>query len=254
MLLTAGRLIEFTRFLQIFCWIFLPTLLVAVLITTWHDRRRRKRNREKGEKETIDFLLSPESSDEGSYVLFDHSNLIRNYRDQLSYNHARYTALLQDFKKLEMKQLKNNHMENLTEQTPIGITEQQAIHFLQNQLEQRIHLQSELEQLKQSHVSKSDHITWLETVIGETRQQNQVLEARIGDQQDLVANLQEKLALEEARTAHAEQRLARNTRLLQRLHRVMAACISAEADETQVIELKPVYLNNEEHNWAEQAL
>ena len=40
---------------------------------------------------------------DGEYVLFDHSNLIREYKDRLSFNHARYTELQKDFDIMEEK-------------------------------------------------------------------------------------------------------------------------------------------------------
>jgi len=69
------------------------------------------------------------------------------------------------------------------------------------------------------------------------------MEAAIGDQQDLIASLEERLVNEQSHTIHIEEKLARNERMLQKLHRVIGSCIHEESKEPKVIELQPVYAN-----------
>jgi DNA repair exonuclease SbcCD ATPase subunit len=318
MFLSTGTFTEFTRFLQIACWIILPVLLVTVIITTWRHRRDKKKNQETDEQETLDFLLGVDPAGENrenTFVLFDHSGLIRQYKDKLSYNHARYIALKHDYKKLERdlhtrvdvthspRKPKNNHMENKNvgeEQKCLAdlLEEKKAqVEFLQTQLEQRIRnyhqsernreeMQKEFYEQKESMqklvdeldltrkevlekeeairqseelvnekhqalLSKQDHVIYLENVLQEAKQQNQFLDASLADQQDLQRSLQEKLDEAETRVLTMEQKIGRNNRMLQKLHRVLGTCISDDAAEPPVIELKPVYIKEENHNWVE---
>jgi chromosome segregation ATPase len=319
MILSTGTLTEFARFLQIACWIILPVLVLSMIITTWHHRRRKKKNQDDAEQETLDFLLAADPAGENrenAYVLFDHSGLIRQYQDKLSYNHARYIALKHDFKKLELNynnradkitspdQSKNNHMEykndQLDQQCMADLLEERKaqVEFLQAQLEQRIRnyhqsersreeIQKELEEqrgavqkineeldntrnalsgkedtIRQSEelvmekqqilLSKMDHIIYLENLLQETKQHTQTMDAMLADQRDLAGALQEKLDEAESKVLLMEQKLERNNRMLQKLHRVLGTCISQDVNESPVVELKPVFIKEGEHSWADQ--
>jgi DNA repair exonuclease SbcCD ATPase subunit len=285
----AIGLTEFGRFLQIASWIILPVLILSVLITVWYHRKRKNRIQE-DDARAIDFLLAPagipvEDPGPGAYVLFDHSNLIRQYQEKLSYNHARYAALQQDFKKLELKYSgretvaqvfvsndKNNDMENTLEtvsdqicMTDLLNEKTAQVDFLQSQLDQRIRnyhqlrnefetVQTENTRMKEANeqlsaelaekqhllIIKLDHITWLENALQESKQQNLLMDAAVGDQQDLIASLEEKLSQEETTKKLLEQKLERNERMLQKIHRVIGSCIHF-TDEPKVIELQTAY-------------
>ncbi|HEX5652996.1 MAG TPA: hypothetical protein VFX58_07980, partial [Chitinophagaceae bacterium] len=106
MLLAIGPLTGFTGLLQILLWIVVGFLAVAFIITVFMHYRTKK---QAPETDTLAKLVAanPESSgykiDDKEYVFFDHSGLIREYKTKLVNNHARYTALKQDFEKLEDK-------------------------------------------------------------------------------------------------------------------------------------------------------
>src|SRR6185503_7778284 len=137
MLLLAGPNPEFLKFIQILCWISLPAFISAALITLFLHYRKRKKGIPVAEIQTQETLALAfprqlgYTNGNGEYVLFDHSDLMREYRDRLSYNHARYTALQSDFTAIETKYAalakyaqthfitpKQRPMENSREQLP----------------------------------------------------------------------------------------------------------------------------------------
>jgi chromosome segregation ATPase len=396
MLLAAGLLIEFAEFLQIISWIVLPVLFIAIGLTIFvHYRSRKKKKQSTGSPVADTLLPSLESSPypaSGAYVLFDHSGLIRQYKNKLSYNHARYAALKQDFDKLELKYSaiinntgdankrsnkfnhpKKSEMENMngqlqetiqkmneefaTEkkelisrleqldrsyksleaeneslleqinmQSATGdekeiivnrwkeenallkaelqekaylkdlVDEKKAqIEFLQNQVDHRLRsfhqaeqqreeMKAELEKAKQaqryvnSHtdamktelaqkqenierliniieekdselteqqqvmLSKQDRITYLESVLQEFKQQNEILHASVADGHDRAGVLNQQLEDERSRIALVEQRLSVNKQILQRVYKELAACME-EHNEASVVSLRPAYIS-----------
>lgn len=389
-MLATALLIEFAKFLKIISWIVLPVLLATVLITVFIHYRRRKK--QKAEDTGIDEKIFPASPEHdgndgtaGAYVYFDHSGLIRQYKNKLSYNHAKYAALKQDFEKLELKYTavidsgliqpfnneKNTKMENTIEQLQTRILaltedynadkreltarleqldrsyksleaeneslleqinmqtatddekeiivnrwkeensvlrnqlgEQQylrdlveekkaQIEFLQNQVEQRLknyhlaeqqrgEIYTELEKLRQNRavemeaikselnasqvsnnklkisveeiekqleekqqfvISKLDQITYLENVLQELREQNEMLNASVADNADRVAVLQQQLEDEQSRSGMLEQRLVSNRQLLHRLYKEFSTCIEEESLESPVVTLRPSYIS-----------
>jgi chromosome segregation ATPase len=107
MLLVAVPAERLLQFIQVLCWIVLPVLFGTTLVTTILHYRRKKKEGEGIESEENLLHASPElvgyTNGNGEYVLFDHSPLIREYKDRLSYHHARYTALQKDFTAIETK-------------------------------------------------------------------------------------------------------------------------------------------------------
>src|SRR5688572_15719174 len=97
MWLAAGSSFELIKFIQILSWIIMPVLLLCVAVTVFLHYRRKKQN-EAGinpdDNENSFILASPErfnhSIQDGEYVYFDHSALIREYKNRMFYNHARY--------------------------------------------------------------------------------------------------------------------------------------------------------------------
>jgi chromosome segregation ATPase len=400
MWLLTGIFIEIVQFLQIISWIVLPVLLLVVLLTVFAHYRRKKKKNIATSSDTDDLL--PVTNGEavttknGLHLLFDHSGLIRQYRNKLSYHHARYAALRYDFEKLQSKydaalntspaQSKITNMENTTGQlehdirkiteeyatekeqllsrleqldqscrnleseneslleqislqTATGeekaivvnrwkeenialkkqITEQEYlkdvllekkshIEFLQNQVEQRIksyhiseqqrnEMSNELQQLKQSQssvsgeletlraetkrqyqsiselrkeleekeallddkhqllISRLDHITYLENLVRELKEQNELLNASVADHQDKAHNLQELLGDEHSKSSIMEQKLLVNKQLLQRLYKEFTACMEEDSKASPVVALRPSYIskvNSEE--WDETAV
>lgn len=107
MLLATGSSFDFVQFFQILCWIVIPAFLITALIAVYLHYKKQKK--EAADEEDEEKLLSatPElvgyTKGDGEFVCFDHSSLISEYKNRLSYNHARYTALRHDFEKLEEK-------------------------------------------------------------------------------------------------------------------------------------------------------
>lgn len=170
MLLTAGAVIEFVKFVQILCWIILPALLIAVGVTIFLHYRKKKINQAAAESAVAeDMPLLPTTFNhkkaDGDYVLFDHTALIRQYRDRLCYSHARYTALQHDFSALETRFAalvqyasgtflndKNNNMENFREQLPQHLQEEINL-LVQEHAAERKEMLGRLEQLGRSYQS-----------------------------------------------------------------------------------------------------
>jgi chromosome segregation ATPase len=401
MLLATGLLMEIVQFLQIISWIILPALLLVVVLTIYIHYRRKKKKDVATDNDSDEFLPvstnEPGTSKRGAYLLFDHSGLIRQYRNKLSYHHARYAALRYDFEKLQSKydalgggndirstQLKITNMENTTEQLTMNkmseeyaaeknqllarleqldrsyknlesenesLLEQISLHsatgeekaivvnrwkeennvlkkqvmeqaylkdmieekktqieFLQNQVDLRIrnyhaaeqqrnemsaelervkqhqenfsgeletlrteseqnqllasHLKNELEekeeQLLEKHqllISRLDHITYLENLVHEIKEQNELLNAAVADQQDRANNLQELLDDERAKSIVMEQKLLGNKQLLQRLYKEFTSCMEEANQGSPVVTLRPSYISKvSTEEWDETAV
>ena len=183
MFLVAGPSPEFLKFIQILAWIIAPIFLIAIVVTIYmHYRKRKKKDQLTGAEEDELLEASPEqvgyTKGDGEYVLFDHSPLIQEYKDRLTYHHARNAALQQDMDKLSakydllinyatfsfdssnstkketMEQLTSNTAESTILETSVEqhflkdmVEEKKAqIEFLQSQLDNRLKQQHEVEQ------------------------------------------------------------------------------------------------------------
>ncbi len=194
MLLVAGPSPEFLKFIQILTWIVLPVLASAIIITIYLHYKKKRRNAQTDVTTDEDFMLAnPElvgyTKGDGEYILFDHSPLIREYKDRLLFHHARYSALQHDFGKLESRYAllidyasfsfdtdskhKKHTMENPQMAVTPGslepmaehdylkdlLTEKKAqIEFLQSQLEQRIVHQHHAEQQRMQALSEKEDV------------------------------------------------------------------------------------------------
>ena len=92
MLLVTWPSHEFARFVQVLGWILLPLLAVIVLLTIFIHYRIKKKNKAEVEEVETDFVLAtPEQfnhkKEDGEYVFFDHSGLIKEYKKRMFYNH-----------------------------------------------------------------------------------------------------------------------------------------------------------------------
>ncbi len=109
MLIASWPLTEFAKFLQLLSWIVMPVLLLAVLLTIIVHYRQSRKNKKAVPviDDGVILLSSPDNHSAGdrknAHVLLDHTGVIRQYQEKLSYHHARYAALHQDFKVLESK-------------------------------------------------------------------------------------------------------------------------------------------------------
>jgi predicted nuclease with TOPRIM domain len=284
MLIATGPLAPLGDFLQIICWIVLPVWLLCSLFTVLHHYARKRKNAAQPlALEELAQLTTPADSKEGALLYFDHSGLLREYRQKLSYSHARYSALKKDYEKLESKynarrqnlseHPKTNHMEMTPDQKMIltapptseelylkDLVEEQKVQvsFLQAQLEQRIRRQHEMEAEKermrkdlelqltekeQLIHAKAEQIMIAENQLAELQQQNELLNAAAADSNEKVDILRSELDDGKAKLAAAEEKLSTNKQLLQRLYREFAACVDDEETSPVVVPLQTAYLS-----------
>ena len=120
---------------------------------------------------------------------------------------------------------------------------------LQMVLNEREELLAERQQLL---ASKLDHITWLENTLHETKEQNEILNASVADNKDLIAAFQEQLSQEQLRAQSVEQKLSSNKQVLQRLYKEFSTLVGEENEQSPVIALRPEYVNNVNEDVAAQ--
>ena len=108
MFLIAGPDLEFRQLLQVLCWIVLSVSVFVILLTVLLHYRKKRSGAEHpaGEEDALPDDTAEQmgfTRGDGEYVLFDHSPLIREYKNKLCYHHARYSALSRDFEELKSK-------------------------------------------------------------------------------------------------------------------------------------------------------
>ena len=114
--------------------------------------------------------------------------------------------------------------------------------------------EEQLKEKKQLLISKLDHITYLENVLHETKQQNEILNAAVEDERELTFSLHEKLDNEQSKIKYLEQKLNSNKQMIRKLYKELSACVDVEAEESPIIELKPLYADKENAEWNESLL
>jgi hypothetical protein len=253
MFLTTGSAFDFVKFIQILCWIILPVFLLAALLTVFlHYRKKRIGKAEAGNGDEEFMHASPEllgyTKGDGEYVFFDHSSLISEYKKRLSYNHARYTALRQDFEKLETKYAmlagyattifinnKNINMENLHEPMPQHL-EAEINKMTEDYAAEKRELLISLEQLGKSYQSlEKEHESLLERVNMETvtdeekaavihrwKEENIVLKDKVAEQEYLKEIVEEKKVHIEFLQNQLEQRIKNNHQSENQRNQLMA--------------------------------
>lgn len=97
-----------------------------------------------------------------------------------------------------------------------------------------------IEEKQQLLLSSQNQITYLENVLREVREQNEMLNAAVADNQEKAANLEQLVDDGNVRLGVVEQRLHANKQLLQRLYREFSACIDHNTDEPPVVSLRSV--------------
>lgn len=241
MLLATGSAFDFVKFIQILCWIILPVLLLAVLLTVFLHYRKKKLEKAEVENEDEEFMhASPEllgyTKGDGEYVFFDHSSLISEYKKRLSYNHARYTALHHDFEKLETKYAmlasyattmlinkKNSNMENFQDSMPQNM-EAEISKMTEDYTAEKKELLIRLEQMKNSYQNlEHEHELLLERVhtgtmteeersqfIEHWKNEKMALKDKIAEQEYLKEVIEEKKAQIDFLQNQLEQRIKNN--------------------------------------------
>ena len=108
---------------------------------------------------------------------------------------------------------------------------------------------------QQMLTGKQDRIIYLENLLREIKDQNEMLQASVADYSEKSANQQQLLDDEQSRNLYMEQKLTGNKRLLQKLFSELSACIQEDGAEPPIIPLRPAYINKiivEE--WEEKAV
>jgi chromosome segregation ATPase len=235
--------------------------LAVVLTVFLHHRKRKLENTAMSEGGEKLLLATPElvgyTKGDGEYICFDHSPLISQYKQRLSYNHARYAALRHDFEKLEhrfsdlvsyasvhFKNKKKLGMENTPDQIPQPL--QEEIDKLAAQYrKEKEELHASLERMNQSYKSLEDENQSLldqvkmQTASGEEKEaillrwqeENRALKEKVAEQQYLHDILQEKKAQIDFLQNQLEQRIRSN-------HQVEQQRVQAQ---TELEELKNIH-------------
>jgi len=237
MLLTAGA-VEVLQFIRILSWIILPLLVAAIGLTIFFHYRKKKRNLEKEESADTEFPIVPMESvthkkRDGEYIYFDHSGVVREYKDRLTYNHARFAALQQDFSNLEGRftslarfttqsylKHKQENMKNFLEQLPPSLQEE-IIRLDADHIAEKNELTAQLEQLGRSYQSlQEENESLLEqlsmgtatedektALVSRWQKDNVLLKDRIAEQEYLKDILEEKKAQIDFLQEQLEQRI-----------------------------------------------
>ena len=272
MLLTTGPSFEFVKFIQILCWIILPVSLIAVMLTViFHYKKKRTGIADAEKMDESLTQASPEqmgfTRGDGEYVFFDHSALIGKFKNRLSYNHARYTALRHDFEKLETKYSglasyvtkkfitnKTTGMGNTYEQMPMAMQEEIAKLSAAAKVEKE-ELLAKLERISQSYKSLEDENQSLQDqlkiqtgtddekniILYRWKEENALLKEKVAEQQYLHDVLNEKKTQIEFLQTHLEQRIKNNHQSEQQLLQ-----ITTVLEETKHIHANDVQALKEE--------
>jgi predicted nucleic acid-binding Zn-ribbon protein len=84
-----------------------------------------------------------------------------------------------------------------------------------------------------------DQKIYLENVVKELREQNELLNASLADSRDIAGALQEQLVYEQSRVTVAEQKLTKSRQVLNRVYKDISAAIEIETNSSSVISLRP---------------
>lgn len=135
-------------------------------------------------------------------------------------------------------------MEEAQEQHKHDVEQMESLkHKLQAIISEKDELMSSNEQ---ELVSKVNMIIYLENVINETKTQNELLNAEATDNRDIATTLKEQVEQKQERIQWLEQKLEKNTRMINHLFKEISACVNTEAEPSPVIELSTVYAEKED--------
>jgi hypothetical protein len=263
MLLVAGPHPDFLKFIQVLCWIIVPVLVSVVLITIYLHYRKKKKEKAGGEEEPEDKLMMTfpgqvgYTNGNGEYVLFDHSDLMRQFKRQLSYSNARYTALQHEFTVIDSKYTeltrwaqihfithKKRPMENTNEQLPKHL-QADIDQLAKDDAVEKKALQSRLDQLERSYERLGQENRSLKeqmslqtatdeekaAIINKWKEENIALKDKVTDQEYLEDLVEEKKAQVNFLQNQIEQRIKN---LYQSEHqRLKAVAEMKEAKEDQ---------------------
>ena len=112
-------------------------------------------------------------------------------------------------------------------------------------------LQEQIAETESKLSDRDNSIFWLENTLRDTRAQNEMLNAMLADNTDLVASLQSVIETEQAKRLQVEQKLDRNRQVMKRLFSELALCMEPENAVSPVIELKAAFVKDQQDALAE---
>ncbi len=240
MLIAAGVLIQFMRFMQITLLIILPLLAAAIGITAFiHYRRKKRKTEPEADTDVVQQLITATPDglnyehEDADYVHYDQSGLIREYKSKLIYSHARYTALQQDYDRLRDKcdalltqigmplpNIKQSGMKDLQEIQDLssqdnGIKNPAAIELERNELQARLdQVNSLYHNLEKENQSLTEQVGLLTATDGEKaslvnrwQEENAMLRDKVAEQEYLRDIVEEKKMQIEFLQQQLEQRI-----------------------------------------------
>jgi hypothetical protein len=97
--------------------------------------------------------------------------------------------------------------------------------------------EEQLKEKKQLLISKLDHITYLENILFEIKQQNEILSASVEDEKELTLSLREKLDSEQAKIKYLEQKLNTNKQIMKNFYKELSAHVGIETKSHLLLNL-----------------
>jgi chromosome segregation ATPase len=138
----------------------------------------------------------------------------------------------------DLRQIQQNTNEELDSLKRLLADREEEIEKIRITLQEKENQFSENQQIVKS---KTDQIIYLENMLQELKEQNQVLNASVADSNERYEAVRGQLEAEESRSIAAEQKLLANKQLLQRLYKEFSSCINEEILSAPVITLRSDY-------------
>ena len=220
MLLNAIAFSEFTKFIQISSLIALALLALLLCIAAIFHYRKKKKEHFLSDKDTVVRLIegTPEKlsykEEKADYIFYDQSGLINAYKSKLIYSHARFTAMKQDYNKVNIEydrllqetrkplyETKKNSMQELNGQFQYANSETLATWMSEkNELEEKLRqLNGSFKSLEKENALLSDQIAMLAgtdaektAIVNEWKKEKEQLSDKVAEQDYLKDIIVEK--------------------------------------------------------------
>lgn len=194
------------------------------IINRWKEENRFLRNKVT-DQEYVQELLN----ERNAQIIFLQNQLEQRIRNQHQADQQRQQAIAELEQAREQYKHDTDQMESLK-------------HKLQAIIAEKEELMSSNEQ---ELASKTDMIIYLESILNETKTQNELLNAQASDTKDIAIMLQVEVETKQERIKYLEQKLDKNLRVINHLFKEISACVNSDESGSPVIELNPVYLDKE---------
>lgn len=202
------------------------------IVGRWKDENKSLREKLAG-LEYLEELLDEKKEQ----ISFLQNQLEHRIKNQHQAEHQRQQAIADKEQHELFRQELSAEKEQLKNE--LALKQDQA-----DQLQSKLLGQEErFEQEQQAFAAKLNQITYLENVLHETKEQNELLNAEVADRKDEINNLHQLLSDERSRVQYMEQKLSTNRQLLQRLYKEFSLCLQDEIHESPVVTLKPSFIN-----------